>query len=78
MIIIQANKSRTPQPAAGRHRELMVELAQGAQRLIQLIEAESSGRYDGLGQTFWVQSDPILQLTKKLATLAEERIAILK
>jgi hypothetical protein len=77
MIILQTNKSKPPQPAVGRHAEILAELTQGAQRLTQLVEAESSGRYDGLGQTFWVQSDPVLQLAKKLSELAQERLTVM-
>ena len=73
--IVPAKPAGEPIPASGRHLELLVELTQGAERLIRYIEAERAGIYDGQGGFWLLNSDPILNTAKRLVALAEERVA---
>ena len=69
---VAERRQASPQPATGRHAELLEEISQRANALIRLVELERSGVCDGAG--FWVGSDPILNTAQKLVTLAEQRV----
>jgi hypothetical protein len=49
---------------ADRHAELLAEIEASCETLRRLISAERNGVFDGFGQDFWVDSDPILSTVK--------------
>jgi hypothetical protein len=46
--------------------------------LIELLARERAGTFDGVGGSFWVNSDRIVDRTQQLLLLAEQRAASLK
>ena len=73
--IVPAKPAGEPQPASGRHAEILVEITQRAEALIRFVEAERAGIYDGQGSFWLLNSDPVLNTAKRLVALAEERVA---
>jgi biotin carboxylase len=67
-------KTTEPIPATGVHAELLEEMTQAARVLLQYIELEQAGTFDGMGERFWTVSDSVLNTAKKLVYLAEQRI----
>jgi len=67
-------QSTAAQPAVGRHAEALADLTNECNRLLNLIERERNGTYDGLGP-FWLNEDSVLVAARKLARMAEQRIA---
>ena len=65
--------SSGPREAVGLHAELLAELTATANALIQLVEAERAGSFDGYGADFWVGTDRVLDAARQLVVLAEKR-----
>ena len=74
--VVALSEPTGPRPAVGKHAELLEDITQAANALLRLIEAERSGVCDGQG--FWIGSDPILHATRKLVSLAEQRVGALR
>ncbi len=64
-------KQTNLRPATGVHAELLAEISQAAAALSKLVELERTGVCNGAG--FWVGSDPILDMARRLVALAERR-----
>jgi hypothetical protein len=77
-IVLVSHRKTGPVPASGTHAELLAELKTTATWLLKLIELEWSGTYDNMGQNFWIVSDSLLDTTRKLVSLAEQRASELK
>ncbi len=67
-----------PVPATGIYAEHLEGMRLTALDIIQLLELEKTGVFDGIGASFWVNSDRVLAKTKLLVQLAEQRAASLK
>ena len=73
-MLITIAKPTAVQPVPDYHAELLNEMAQVCADLIKFLEAERTGVRGGQG--FWLGSDPILDQTQKLVTLAEQHRAM--
>jgi hypothetical protein len=78
MLIMLQHKKSGSIPATGIHAELLADMESTATGLIALIGRERTGVYDGLGGSFWVGSDSVLNAAKRLVALAEQRVAELR
>lgn len=74
--IVDLTESTGVRPATGKYAELLGDITHAANALLRLVEAERSGVCDGQG--FWNGSDPILDATRKLVSLAEQRVGALR
>jgi hypothetical protein len=70
-FVIDLSTKQGPRPAEGVHLETLEEIKQVAARLVQFVELEKSGVRDGNGS--WLLRDPILEVSRRLVTLAEYR-----
>ena len=70
---VNLTKQTGPSAASGRHAELLVDLQNAAASLTKLVELELTGVCDGQG--FWIGSDPLLDTTRKLVNIAEQRVS---
>ncbi len=79
MQIFIEKRNAEPAPVTdGPYGEHLEEMRLVALDLIELLARERAGTFDGVGATFWLESDRVLNNTKKLLRLAEERAASLK
>jgi hypothetical protein len=62
----------------GPYGELLEEMRLGARELIELLARERAGTFDGVGASFWIGRDRLLDKARKLFELAETRAASLK
>jgi hypothetical protein len=78
VVVFRYEKQASTVSATGRHAEVLAEIAQQAEALIRFVSLEQSGSYDGLGQKYWVGSDPIANAVQRLTALLEQRIGALR
>jgi hypothetical protein len=76
--VLLYEKKAGPTPAVGRHAEVLAERVEVIHVLTKCIELERAGTYDGFGQNFWIDRDPVLVAARKLVVLAEQRVSELR
>jgi hypothetical protein len=72
-ISVAERKPFSPQPATGRHAEVLAEITILANQVLKFVELERTGVCDGQG--FWIAYDPIVATIRKLAVLGEQRVS---
>jgi hypothetical protein len=76
MILQHEGNETGPVRATGRVEELLGDMTVAANALINLVEAERCGIFNGIaGQRFWLNTDSVLEMAKQLVALAELRAA---
>ncbi len=77
-IFIDTRNTAKPVPLSdGVYAEHLEEMRLVALDLIELLARERAGTFDGVGASFWLESDRVLDKTRKLLRLAEQRAASL-
>ncbi len=77
-IFIDTRNTTKPGPLGeGAYAEHLEEMRLVALDLIGLLAAERAGTFDGIGASFWIESDRVLERARKLFRLAEQRAASL-
>ncbi len=61
----------------GVYSECLEEMRLMALDLVELLARERAGTFDGIGASFWIDSDRVLERARKLFRLAEQRAASL-
>jgi hypothetical protein len=72
--VVDLTEPTGPRPAVGWRAEFLANIENTAKALLRLIELERSGVCDGAES--WSSHDPILNLGRKLARLAEQRVGV--
>ena len=72
-MILQAADSTGPVAATGVPAELLGDAEQAAKSLLELIELERRGIFNGVaGQRFWLEQDSLLEMAKRIVALIEQ------
>ncbi len=78
-IIIEKRNAEPPAPVNdGPYGELLEDMRLAALDLVELLARERARTFDGMGGSFWINSNRVLDRTKQLLHLAEQRAASLK